>query len=194
MQVCCANLYVPDMQFQEMNFDNFSIRLLTTEDQQEFFNLIDRNRPRLEAFFSGTVARTRTLEETKAYLQEIVKKAEQKSYFPFLIINNYDNSLIGFIDIKHIDWNIPKGELGCFIDETYANKGIATKAMKTLTDFCFRTYGFNKLLLRTHQSNDSAKMLAESCGFEVEGIIRSDYKTTTGELVDLIYYGKLPPN
>jgi len=36
-----------------------------------------------------------------------------------------------------------------------------------------------------------AKKLAESCGFQVEGIIRRDYKTTTGELVDLLYYGKL---
>ena len=174
-----------------MNFDNFSIRSLTTDDQQEFFNLIDRNRPRLEAFFSGTVSKTRTLEDTKDYVTEITKKAEQKVYLPFLLINNYNNSLIGFIDIKNIDWNIPKGELGCFIDEEYANKGISTKALKVFTDFCFKTYGFNKLFLRTHQNNYSAKKIAESCGFEVEGIIRKDYKTTTGELVDLIYYGKL---
>jgi ribosomal-protein-serine acetyltransferase len=174
-----------------MDFDNFSIRILTIEDQEEFFDLISRNRPRLEAFFSGTVSRTRTLEDTKDYVLEIVKKAEQKSYLPFVLIDNRDNSLIGFIDIKNVDWNIPKGELGCFIDEAYANKGISTKAMKTFTDFCFKTYGFNKLFLRTHQTNYSAKKIAESCGFEVEGIIRRDHKTTTGEFVDLIYYGKL---
>ena len=33
--------------------------------------------------------------------------------------------------------------------------------------------------------------LLEKCGFEKEGLIRRDYKTTSGELVDLIYYGKL---
>ena len=174
-----------------MHFDTFSIRLLAVEDHQEFFDLINRNRPRLEAFFAGTVSRTRNLEDTKDYVVEIVKKAEQKSYFPFVVIDNSNNSLVGFIDIKNIDWNIPKGELGCFIDEEYANKGISTKAMKTFTDFCFKTYGFNKLFLRTHANNYSAKKIAESCGFEVEGIIRRDYKTTTGELVDLIYYGKI---
>ena len=174
-----------------MNFDNFSIRLLTTEDQQEFFNLIDRNRPRLEAFFSGTVSKTRTLEETKEYVIEITKKAEERTYMPFLFINTTDNSLVGFVDIKNIDWNIPKGELGCFIDEKYANKGVATKALKVFTDFCFENYSFKKLFLRTHESNHSARKLAEYCGFEREGIIRRDYKTTTGELVDLLYYGKL---
>ncbi|MFT5779805.1 MAG: ribosomal-protein-serine acetyltransferase [Crocinitomicaceae bacterium] len=37
----------------------------------------------------------------------------------------------------------------------------------------------------------AAKKLAESCGFEIEGTIRKDYKTTSGELIDLIYYGLL---
>jgi RimJ/RimL family protein N-acetyltransferase len=78
-----------------------------------------------------------------------------------LLINDHDNSLIGFIDIKNIDWNIPKAELGCFIDEGYANKGISAKALKAFTDFCFETYGFKKLFLRTHQSNYPAKKIAE---------------------------------
>ena len=177
-----------------MNFDNFSIRLLTTKDQHEFFNLIDRNRPRLEAFFAGTVSKTRTLEDTKDYVTEITIKAGQKTYLPFLLLNTHDNTLIGFIDIKNIDWNIPKGELGYFIDEEYANKGIFTKALKVFTNFCFESYGFNKLFLRTHESNYSARKVAENCGFEIEGTIRRDYKTTTGDLVDLLYYGKIAPN
>ncbi|MCX6319717.1 MAG: GNAT family protein [Bacteroidetes bacterium] len=174
-----------------MNFDNFHIRLLTADDGQEFYNLIDRNRSRLEAFFSGTVSKTRNLEDTKEYLVEITNKIQQRIYLPFLVINTDNNSLAGFLDIKNIDWNIPKGELGCFIDKDYVNEGVATKALKLFMDHCFENYGFKKLFLRTHESNHSAKKLAESCGFIVEGILRSDYKTTTGELVDLLYYGKL---
>lgn len=37
----------------------------------------------------------------------------------------------------------------------------------------------------------SARALAEHCDFEVEAIIRSDYKTTKGELIDLVFYGLL---
>ena len=177
-----------------MKFDNYSIRPLTIEDHQAFFNLIDRNRPRLEAFFSGTVSRTRTLEDAKDYVAEITGKAELKTYLPFLIINDLDNTLIGFIDIKNIDWNIPKGELGCFADEDYANKCIFKKALKVFVDFCFKSYGFNKLFLRTHESNYSARKVAEHCGFEIEGTISRDYKTTSGELIDLLYYGKIVPN
>ena len=54
-------------------------------------------------------------------------------------------------------------------------------------------YKFQKLFLRTHASNISAKKVAENCGFELEGIIRKDYKTTSGKIIDLAYYGKLIP-
>ena len=172
-----------------MHFDNISIRPLTLQDQQSFFDLIDRNRLRLEALFSGTVSRTKTLEDTKAYVLEVMEKIEKKIYLPFLVINIKDNSPVGFIDIKNIDWNLPKGELGCFIDKDYENKGISKKVMKMFTEYCFDHYGFNKLFLRTHESNYSARKIAEACGFEIEGTLRRDYKTTTGELVDLIYYG-----
>jgi ribosomal-protein-alanine N-acetyltransferase len=33
--------------------------------------------------------------------------------------------------------------------------------------------------------------VAEKNGFILEGIIRSDYKTTSGVVVDLMYYGLL---
>lgn len=33
--------------------------------------------------------------------------------------------------------------------------------------------------------------MAEKCGFIPEGLIRNDYKKSNGEIVDLIYYGKI---
>jgi RimJ/RimL family protein N-acetyltransferase len=67
------------------------------------------------------------------------------------------------------------------------------KSFKSLYDFCFESYGFNKLFLRTHDSNYSARKVAENCGFEMEGTIRRDYKTTAGDFVDLLYYLKIAP-
>jgi ribosomal-protein-serine acetyltransferase len=81
--------------------------------------------------------------------------------------------------------------LGCYIDEDYANKGITTHAFQIFCNFCFSEHHFQKLFLRTHHSNISARRVAEKCGFEIEGTLRRDYKTTSGEIVDLIYYGKL---
>lgn len=81
--------------------------------------------------------------------------------------------------------------MGLYIDNDYAGKGISTKAFILFCDYCFTNYGFRKLFLRTHSENYSARKIAEKAGFKIEGTIRCDYKTTSGELVDLIYYGKL---
>jgi ribosomal-protein-serine acetyltransferase len=174
-----------------MQFDHFLVRPLTEADLHPYFEMVERNRARLEDFFTGTVSRTRTLEDTRNFLADITKRAEARTYLPYLIIDTSTNKPIGFLDLKNIDWSIPKSEVGCYMDETFAGKGVATKAFRLFCEYCFREYGFAKLFLRTHESNIAAKKLAESAGFEVEGVIRKDYKTTSGQLVNLIYYGRI---
>ncbi len=174
-----------------MQFDHYFIKPLASSDLDAFFQLIELNRDRLKAFFAGTVARTNTFEDTKEYLDEIAVKIENKIYLPFIIKDLETNALVGFIDIKNIDWNIPKGELGCFMDAKYAGKGLSKQAFSIFTEHCFQELKFKKMFLRTHESNTAAKKLAESCGFQIEGILRRDYKTSEGELVDLLYYGKI---
>ncbi len=153
--------------------------------------MIERNRKRLEDFFTGTVSRTKTFEETESFLKELVQKREAKFYYPFIIENLENGDFIGFIDIKNIDWNIPKAELGCYTDESYAGKGITSKAFSLFVEYCFDEFGFAKMFLRTHESNLAAQKLADRAGFDIEGKIRKDYKTTKGEIVDLIYYGRI---
>ena len=174
-----------------MRFEDYSIRLLKESDLESYYNMVKKNRARLEDFFTGTVSRTATFEDTKIFLSEIVEKANKRQYFPYIIIKDSTNAIIGFLDLKNIDWSIPKSEMGLYIDEDYAGKGISTKAFVLFQEHCFKTYRFKKLFLRTHSKNYAARKVAEQAGFEIEGTIRRDYVTTSGELVDLIYYGKL---
>ena len=175
---------------QGLNFGQYSLRLITGDDTLEYFQMVERNRERLSNFFTGTVTRTSTLEETDLFVKEMLSKIDQKIYYPYLLLQATDK-IIGFFDIKNIDWSVPKGELGCYIDNEYSGKGITCKTLEKFTNYCFEYYGFKKLFLRTHKSNIAAQKIAEKCGFELEGTIRRDYKTTSGELVDLLYYGKL---
>ncbi len=175
-----------------MKFDHYSLRLLSLEDLDPYFELVQRNRKRLADFFVGTVSKTKTYEEAQAFVEEMIRRTISNTYFPYLIFDETEDKLIGFIDLKNIDWEIPKTEIGFYIDESYAGKGIITQALEKICEHCFEEMGFEKLFLRTHPENISAQRVADKCGFELEGTIRNDYKTTSGELVDLLYYGKLP--
>lgn len=175
-------------------FSNYQLRPLMVSDTEEYYNLVSNNRRRLEIFFTGTVSRTSSLADTRVFVEEMIAKMEHRTYFPYLVID-LDNKLpVGFVDLKNIDWSIPKSELGCYIDSKYANKGIGYEAFSQFCQLCFDQLKFNKLFIRTHQTNHAARRLAEKCNFEVEGIIRRDYKTTSGEIVDLMYYGRLNDN
>jgi ribosomal-protein-serine acetyltransferase len=174
-----------------MNFDNFSLRKIKPGDAPGFFSMIDKNRKELEDFFAGTVAKNKDPEQTRLFIEEVFGREEKRTYFPFLIIDDTKDEIIGYVDIKNIDWNIPKAELGYFIDKDYEGKGIITKAVSVVVNYCFDELKFNKLFLRTHKDNVGSKKVAEKNGFEVEGVIRRDYKTTSGVVVDLIYYGRI---
>ena len=174
-----------------MHFSHYTIRPLTTDDLEPYFAMVERNRKRLEDFFTGTVSRTQTLDDTRAFLADITERAKARTYLPYLIVDESTGRFAGFLDLKNIDWSTPKSEMGCWMDAGYSGKGIATQAFRLFCNYCFETYGFEKLFLRTHESNTAARQLAESSGFRQEGILRADYKTTSGQLVDLIYYGRL---
>jgi ribosomal-protein-serine acetyltransferase len=60
-----------------------------------------------------------------------------------------------------------------------------------LVDYLVEAYQFKKLLCRANNKNAGSLKVALKNGFELEGTIRRDYKTTEGELVDLNYYGRI---
>jgi RimJ/RimL family protein N-acetyltransferase len=177
-----------------IEFDNYIIRPLEQNHLLCYFDFVNRNRKRLENFFSGTVSKTNTLEETIYFIREMLSRRSSNEYYPYLMINKVTNEFVSFIDLKNIDWSIPKSELGCYTCTEYTGKGITTVAIQQFVNHSFLEFNFKKIFLRTHVTNIAAQNIAEKCGFEREGIIRMDYKTTSGRIVDLIYYGKLNDN
>ncbi|MBL7682069.1 MAG: GNAT family N-acetyltransferase [Flavipsychrobacter sp.] len=164
------------------------------EDIEQYHSLIDRNRKRLEDFFAGTVAITKTIEDTRQHLTDVITKFEKKAYFPLAVIEHKTNSIIGSIQIKSIDWQVRKGELGYYIDEGYEGQGIITESIALIIDYGFNDLGFNKFYIRTYAGNIGSKRIAEKNGFLLEGNLRAEYKTTSGRLIDIMYYGLLNPN
>lgn len=174
-----------------MIFDNYKVSLLDANDSNAFFELIDSNRQRLEDFFAGTVSKTRTLEDTLIYCDEIQIRIKEISYLPYMISDIKTGKFIGLVDVKNIDMNVPKAELGSFIDCQYEGKGIVSKATNLVIDQIVEEYNFIKLLCRASSRNKGSVAVILKNGFVLEGTIRNDYRTTKGEIVDLNYYGRV---
>ncbi|MEO8148930.1 MAG: GNAT family N-acetyltransferase [Bacteroidia bacterium] len=177
-----------------LTFDNFTIRPVSIHDGENYFLFVDNNRDRIIHFLPVTVNSNKTIDETKIYLEDRILKASQNEVFTLVICDNATDKIIGLIFIKNIEWNIPKCEFGYCIDKNYEGKGIMTKGLSLVIDECFQSMKMNKIFMRIHESNISSRRIAEKNGFIVEGILRSDFKSVEGKLLDIMYFGLLRPD
>lgn len=175
----------------KITFDNFTIRPICSDDVQGYFSFVDRNRERISKYFPKTISACKNIVSTMSHVSERIKLAKRKEFITLVISDNHSGEIIGTVFIKNLDWNIPKGEFGFFIDKNYERKGIITKSISFIIDYCFHTMGLNKIFMRIAEDNISSRRVAEKNGFIVEGILRSDFKTLGGNLIDVMYYGLL---
>ncbi len=169
--------------------ENIKIRLLKKKDTENYFRLIESNRDRLKRYFPITVAETIDLEACTAYIKKKRKQAKKRKTFLYVIFT--DGRLCGVLILKNIDWRIPKGELAYYVDRDYEGKGIMSKAMKWLMRHCFQELGMNKLFIKLSPRNGPSRRLTLRNGFQLEGLLRKEFRIETGEIEDIEYYGKL---
>ena len=172
-----------------MTFDNFIIRPICIEDAENYYLFVDQNKDRLSKYFPKTLNANIDITSTMAHILDRLRLTENKAFFTFVILDNLSNKIVGTVFLKDIDWTIPKGELGFFIDRAYEGKGIISKAVSIISNHCFQSMGLNKVFMRIAEDNVSSRRVAEKNEFKVEGILRKDFKTSEGKLIDVMYYG-----
>jgi RimJ/RimL family protein N-acetyltransferase len=169
--------------------EEIRIRPLDNEDYQELFEVINRNRIRLTNFFPTTTNTVLDLNTAKKFTEQKVRLAEKKEQYYFLVTIQSTAKIIGSIILKNIDWSIPKGEFAYFIDGEHEGKGITTKAIKWLTSYAFKELGMIKLYIKINPENWGSKKVALNNGFELEGLMKSEFRTGLGAITDVERYG-----
>jgi RimJ/RimL family protein N-acetyltransferase len=82
-------------------------------------------------------------------------------------------------------------EIGYHMAPEARGRGLATVALRLLSDWSFRTLPVARLQLTTHVENPASQRVAEKAGYTREAVLRS-WADQRGERVDLIMYSLLP--
>lgn len=172
-----------------ISFDNFLIRPVNHNDAAPLLDLIDRNRERLRDYFPLTTHQVIDLSTSEAYIARAQTLIAKREHF-CMVVEDGKQLLKGLFIVKNIDWRVPKAELAYFIDKDHEGQGIMTSGLKALSRHCMQEMGMNKLFIITSTDNYSSRRIAEKTGFVAEGILRKNFRTSTG-LVDNVYYGLL---
>jgi ribosomal-protein-serine acetyltransferase len=169
--------------------DKYKIRQLRLNDTESLLKLIDINRIRISSYLPKTAKAVSDKRSAKNYIKEKLKNAAEKKEFCFVIEHTISNELCGAVFLKNFEWSVGKCELGYFIDKDFEGQGIISSALKEISTYCFDCLQLNKLFIRSAIDNIGSRTVAEKNGFVEEGILRNDFMTEKGELIDVVYYG-----
>lgn len=134
-----------------------------------------------------------TIEETEILLKNAHINFLKRDGFRFLIFaKDGGKGLIGTTSLHAIDWDIPKGEIGYWINTKYSGNGYMTEAVKELVDFALNHLKFKRIGIRCESTNVKSRFIPEKLGFTLEGTLRNEDLSADGSrLTDICIYSKI---
>lgn len=129
------------------------------------------------------------VEETEANLRNAYSKFEKRDSFRFLIFHKETNDFIGTASLQGINWDIPKGEIGYWINTKFSGNGYITEAVKAVSNLGLVDLHFKRIEIRVESTNRKSRRIPEKLGFTLEGILKNDDLSADGErLTDTCIY------
>ena len=88
---------------------------------------------------------------------------------PFMI--TYDDVLVGQLTVNNVVRGaLRSAQMGYWVDEGHANRGITTTAVALATDHCFGPVGLHRIEVDIRPENVRSRRVAEKLGFREEGL------------------------
>lgn len=85
-----------------------------------------------------------------------------------------DDTLVGAVSLFDLSPMHRKAEVGYWIGQAFAGRGIITKAVSRLLDYGFSELKLNRIQLCCATDNPASRRVAEKLGFVLEGVARED--------------------
>lgn len=134
---------------------------------------------------------TPTAEETEINILEAHLLFMKKENLRYLIFSKETGEFIGSTGFHSIEWEIPKMEIGYWINTEASGFGYMSEAISALTDLALNGFGCKRLEIRCDAENYKSRAIPEKLGFVLEGVLHNDELSVDGKnLTDTCIYAK----
>ncbi|MDL5377669.1 GNAT family N-acetyltransferase [Exiguobacterium mexicanum] len=134
-----------------------------------------------------------TLSETEVNLQRAQDLYGTGESFRYLIFLRETGTFVGTVSLFGIDWDVPKAEIGYWLDSRHTGRGYMTEAVEAVVRFSFAQFDFKRIEIRCESTNEGSRLIPERLGFQLEGMLRNEDLSADGmRLTDTAVYGLLP--
>lgn len=95
---------------------------------------------------------------------------------------------LAMVAVNHTNWKAKVAEVAAIAAPWATGRGLATETLRAVSEWVLVDQRFNRLQITTAVGNRAARLVAATCGFVQEGVLRNAGYTHHGQ-VDLIVHG-----
>lgn len=167
-----------------------SIRLPQPGDGEQVHQAIMNSKEELKPWLPFA-QKDQTVEDVEANVREAHYAFLKREDLRLHIFDRETNEFIGCTGLHRINWDVPKFEIGYWIDTRYSGQGYITEAVEGVTDFAFNELGAKRVEIQCDAKNLKSRAIPEHLGYTLEGILKNDEVSLVGEeLRDTCIYAK----
>jgi ribosomal-protein-serine acetyltransferase len=138
------------------------------------------------------VQKEQSEQNTEANIREAHLRFLKREDLRLLIFLKESSQFIGSSGLHNPNWDVPKFEIGYWIDTRYSGKGYMTEAVQGISNYAFNELKARRLEIRCDTLNEKSKAIPERLGFSLEGILRNEDVSIDGsKLRDTFIYAKI---
>jgi RimJ/RimL family protein N-acetyltransferase len=129
--------------------------------------------------------------DARAYLLQRHDTLHAGAAAPFAVVSSADRDrLLGSISLMRFSWKHARAEVGYWLAREARGQGHATRAVRLITAWGFRSLGLERIDLLAATDNPASQRVAERCGFTREAVLRSYLLGRDGRQ-DMVAFGLL---
>jgi RimJ/RimL family protein N-acetyltransferase len=176
----------------EFTTDRLLIRLPMPGDGKVMYEAINASIEELKPWLPFAQME-QTEEDVEVNIREAHLKFLKREDLRLLVFHKDTGELVASSGLHRIDWDIPKFEIGYWIDSRHSGKGYMTEAVQGITDFAVNELKARRVEIRCDTRNSKSAAIPERLGFTLEGILRNDSLEigSTTRLRDTSIYAKV---
>ena len=172
------------MEFIQLNGDTVVLRPMTKNDVEGIYACCQDER--IWTHMSDTL---KTKEDVQTYTEQALANRELGTDYPFVIVLQATNEIIGatrFFDITTAHKRLEIGHT--WLHPSYWRTNINTECKYLLLSYCFDQLEFQRVQIKTGHENRQSQKAIERIGAKKEGVLRNHMIRPNGEVRHTVMY------
>ena len=176
-------------QFPHLRSDKLVLRRIEPGDADDLYAIYSD-----ETLFRYTPGSARKTKQTVANMIGHFQRdfGKRKTVILGICLADKPAQIVGIAEMFDYDRKVNAVTVGYRLHRAFWSRGIATEAVRMMTDYLFNEIGLNRIQAFVMPENTRSHPVLLRNGFQKEGTIRQGYVWTGKGVVDLVLYSLLP--